>query len=219
MQMLNFEEDRQAIIRRYSERFKKYGVDVRTLSSGSEEKQNIRHQVHAAIGRMKGLSVLDIGCGFGDFYRYLIKHDERPSLYTGWDIVEPFIEVNARMFPEAGFEVRDALSLEHAAFEVDYVVMSQVFNNKYEHAENSEVVRKVLSESFRIARVGISVDMISSYVDYREDKLYYFSPEEMFGFAKTLTRFVTLRHDYLPFEFTMYLYKRSGRDHGTDISC
>jgi hypothetical protein len=37
--------------------------------------------------------------------------------------------------------------------------------------------------------------------------LVYFSPEEMFGYAKSLTKFVRLRHDYLPHHFTLYLYK------------
>ena len=51
--------------------------------------------------------------------------------------------------------------------------------------------------------------MLSSHVNYQEEHLYYFSPERLFSFAKSLTRFVQVRHDYLPFDFTLYLYKEA----------
>ena len=31
-----------------------------------------------------------------------------------------------------------------------------------------------------------AIDMITSYVDFREDRLFYYSPEEIFRFSKTL---------------------------------
>ena len=49
--------------------------------------------------------------------------------------------------------------------------------------------------------------MMTAYVDFREDRLFYYSPEEIFRFSKTLTKRVLLRHDYPLFEFTVYLYK------------
>jgi hypothetical protein len=51
--------------------------------------------------------------------------------------------------------------------------------------------------------------MLSKYVNYEEEHLNYFSPEEMLSYAKSLTRFVILRHDYLPFDFTLFLYKEA----------
>jgi len=53
------------------------------------------------------------------------------------------------------------------------------------------------------------VDMMSSYVDYQDPALYYYSPEEIFRFSKTLTRRVMLRHDYRPFEFCIQLFHAS----------
>lgn len=42
--------------------------------------------------------------------------------------------------------------------------------------------------------------------------MYYYSPEEIFGFCKDLTKRVALRHDYMPYEFTVYLYKQEEID-------
>ena len=110
-------------------------------------------------------------------------------------------------YPEAQFELRD-VSTDGIAHEADFVTMCQVFNNRYEHVLNVDIVKKAIAMAFDAARVAVSIDMLSSHVNYQEPNLNYFSPEEMFAFAKTLTRFVTLRHDYLPFHFTLFVYKQ-----------
>jgi len=53
-------------------------------------------------------------------------------------------------------------------------------------------------------------------VDYENPKLYYEDPEYVFTFVKeNLSSFVTLRHDYLckddtiPYEFSIYVYKKT----------
>ncbi|MFZ1077872.1 MAG: hypothetical protein WAN47_10635, partial [Nitrosotalea sp.] len=46
-----------------------------------------------------------------------------------------------------------------------------------------------------------------NYVDYKDKDIFYTSPEIIFKFAKSLTRRVVLRHDYMPFEFCLYIYK------------
>ena len=56
--------------------------------------------------------------------------------------------------------------------------------------------------------------MMSTYVDYKDEVLFYESPEDAFRYIKKeITPFVTLRHNYLvkensiPFEFIIYAYK------------
>ena len=56
--------------------------------------------------------------------------------------------------------------------------------------------------------------MMSTYVDYKDEVLFYESPEDAFTYVKKeITPFVTLRHNYLvkensiPFEFIIYAYK------------
>jgi SAM-dependent methyltransferase len=204
--MLN-EEERQKIIRRYAERLSQYGIDIRTLNPGSEDKHRIQHAVHASIGDLNNRTVLDIGCGLAHYYQFLSGRGVKAN-YIGYDIVEPFIEINRQRFPEAHFEVRD-ISRDGIAHRPDYITMCQVFNNKYDSVSNEEVVRKAIATALDAAQVGVSIDMLSKYVNYEEEHLNYFSPEEMFSYAKSLTRFVMLRHDYLPFDFTLFLYKEA----------
>jgi hypothetical protein len=48
---------------------------------------------------------------------------------------------------------------------------------------------------------------LSSYVNYEKDINYHHKPEELFKFAKSLTKWVVVRHDYPLWEFTLYMYK------------
>lgn len=199
------DDDRERIVARYTARFREYGVDIRTLNAGKGNKLEIQHTVHASIADLRGKTILDIGCGLASFYEFLRARGIEVQ-YIGYDIVAPFVEVNRERFPEAHFEVRD-ISRDGVAHRADYAFMCQVFNNKYATVSNDEVVKQAIAEAFAAVTGGVSLDLRTSYVNYREEHLHYFSPEEMFGFAKSLTPFVKLRHDYLPYDFTLMLYK------------
>jgi SAM-dependent methyltransferase len=198
--------DRAAIVASYSNRFAKHGVDGRTLNPGKGNKHRIQHEVHASVGDLQDKTVIDLGCGLATFYEYL-KAQATHVHYVGYDIVEPFIESNRARHPEAHFEVRD-LSRDPIVDRADYAVLCQVFNNRYTSGNNDEVVKHVISKAFDAVSTAVSIDLRTRYVNYEEPDLYYYSPEEMFTFAKSLTPFVTLRHDYLPYDFTLMLFKR-----------
>jgi SAM-dependent methyltransferase len=199
--------DRDAIIQRYAKRFEEFGVDLKTLDVGQH--YDAQHVVHASIGDLNGKTLLDIGCGLGHYYEYLRARSIAVD-YIGYDFMAPFIEADRERFPEATFEVRDVTN-EEIVHAVDYVVMCQVFNNRYADCDNTEVVKAVIRKAFAAARIGISVDMLSSYVNFRVPEMHYFSPEEMFAFGRTLTPFIRLRHDYAPRHFTLFLYKDAVR--------
>ena len=192
----------------YEARLATHGFDVAALKSGGYEKQFARHSVHAALFALEGRSVLDVGCGIAMFYRFLRNSGVSVGSYTGIDIVEPFLEFDRSTYPEARFLSLDIANDPIAALEPDVVFMSQMFNARYAETDNEAFARHIIERFFRTAREGVVVDFMSSYVDYREDEHHYFDPEAIFAFAKSLTPFVTLRHDYLPFEFTIALRHR-----------
>jgi len=206
------EQDKHNVIAAYQDRLAEHGIDVATLKSGGAAKQYIRHSVHSSLFDLAGKRVLDVGCGIGMFYEFLRGKNIPIASYTGLDIVEPFIAANRERFPEARFEMVDIFQDPLDDFQTDVVFMSQVFNNKYENADNEVIAKEAMRRFFDLAQDGLAIDFMTSYVDYTEDELHYFPPELMLGYAKSLTRLVTLRHDYLPFEFTLALYKQPTYD-------
>lgn len=77
--------------------------------------------------------------------------------------------------------------------------------------DNEGTARALLKEMYRVCRLGVAFNLTTDYVDYRDEYLYYYSPEEVFSFCRSLSRFVTLRHDYPLYEFTVYIYRHAIR--------
>jgi len=107
---------------------------------------------------------------------------------------------------EAIQEYRDFFKEKFEAHSFDFVICSQVLNLKTPGVNNFELAQEFLTEMYRVARKGVACDFVTSYVDFKEDYLFYHSPEDIFAFSKTLSKRVTLRHDYPAFEFCVYLY-------------
>ncbi len=201
--------DRNRIIDSYTNRLREFGDDVRTLASGSLAKEKTRFQVLTEVGDLRHKTVLDLGCGLGYLYPYL-RDAGIPVNYIGVDLNPHFIEICARKYPECRFFVGDIFSYRPKR-KVDYVLCSQVFNLKLSPTDNFDLVKRSLKRCLALCSEGVAIDFLTRYVDFMEPHLYYYSPEKMLTFCKTIARRVTLRHDYPLFEFTMYLYKRGFR--------
>jgi SAM-dependent methyltransferase len=197
--------DVQRVKDRYLSRISKYGVTFESMNSGSVEKQRVRHTVHAEAIRRSTCRVLDVGCGLGDFYRFLTAKGFDCD-YTGYDILPDYVNACREAFPEATFAVRNIFE-DGIDSQFDTIVMSQVLNNRYENSDNLAVMQDAIRLAFAHARVSVSIDMFSTYVDYQNPDMFYYQPEEMFAFAKSLTRRVRLCHDYRSFEFAIQLFQ------------
>ncbi|MBD0370359.1 MAG: class I SAM-dependent methyltransferase [Pyrinomonadaceae bacterium] len=195
--------DKKRIIERYDERFRQYADDIRTLASGTEERRQLRFDVLAEVGICSGSSVLDLGCGFGDFYAYL-KRRGLDCSYTGYDINPTLIDVARGKYPEANFEVRDIQSEDFTAF--DFIVSSSAFNLRLASQDNYAFIEEILKLCYAHSKRGVAVDLLTSYVDFESPEAFHYSPEQVFSIAKRITKRVALRHDYPLYEFCVYLY-------------
>jgi len=197
-------EDASRVIQRYQQRIAEHGATFASLNSGSEEKQAIRQWVHASALRGERPSILEVGCGLGDFYKYLMTQGRNCS-YHGYDIVPEYVAECQRVYPQAEFGVRN-IFLNGIEGSYDTVVMSQVLNNRYQKSDNMLVMRRALELAYQHTRVSVSVDMLSTYVDFRNPDLFYYSPEDIFRMAKAIAPRVLIRHDYRAFEFCVQLF-------------
>jgi len=200
-----FDDMKKGIIKRYNERLKKYGHDPRTLG-WFKGRQTIRFKVITEIGAMNSSSILDVGCGFGDLYDFLIKK-YRGIKYVGYDINPSLIKIAKEKHPNVCFEVKDILQ-EKVKEKFDYVVSSGLFEFRF--PDSVSFTRNMLQRMFELCKKGVSADFMSTYVDFENKDAYYAKPEEIFSFCKTLSKRVSLRHDYMPFEFCVYIYKNDG---------
>ena len=199
------EQDAQYVINRYINRIKEHGLTADSLKSGSNEKQDIRHAVHISSLRSEQPNVLDIGCGMASFLQFM-NTQHIVCNYTGYDIVSEYIEYCKKTFITSKFELCNVFE-DGINGTYDNIILSQVLNNKYSLSDNMEVMQRMMTMCYEHCNIGFSIDMMSDYVDFKSEELYYYNPEKIFAFAKTLSKRVIIRHDYRPYEFCVQVFK------------
>ena len=206
-------KDTAEYIKRYTKRFEEYGYDPRTLGWGKGGRQDVRFRALSEIGIGENDSVLDVGCGFGDLALYL-RNTGWKGVYTGIDIVPVLIEEGLRRYPDLDLRVAD-IQRETLDATYDWVVGSGLFNA--EISDNLSHIEDMLKRLFDLSVKGIACDFMSSRVDYRHPGSFHLEPERALSLAASLSRRVVLRHDYMPFEFCLYVYKADEIDPSSSL--
>ena len=77
----------------YQNNYDKYGVSAEGVAWDSVQTQKRRFSAIAScLGDVKNDTLVDAGCGFGDFYLYLKENNNLPKTYTGLDLCEPMVK-------------------------------------------------------------------------------------------------------------------------------
>jgi SAM-dependent methyltransferase len=207
----DFTRDIQALSNHYNGLVKRHGAAPEGAQYSDRETQERRMAVLCEIGIAKHSRILDFGCGTGQLLSFLQRSIDFEGQYVGYDISPEAIAVAQSTHPAGRFEVRNVLD-QAAEERFDYVVVNGVFNNLI--SDNRAFFEAISRRLMQQADVGYAFNMLSRFVDYFDDGLYYEDPLHAFRFCKEqLSPLVTLRHDYavrpgtLPFEFAIYVQR------------
>lgn len=189
----------------YEGKLRKFTQHHKISGYGSKESQTIRFKVVTEIGDLRNKSICDVGCGIGKLVDYL-KEKNLKLEYTGYDISERIIEKARELHPNYDFEVRNILeNMPRQRF--DYV-FSVGLNFKIR--DNVQFMKELIRRMFKMTKTGAAVSMLSCHVapDYINENDFYYDPKLFLDWClrEVSTRCI-LRHDYLPHDFTLYIYK------------
>ena len=183
-----------------------HGPNWRGLGWQSKRNQQRRFAVLLEVGPVANTRVLDVGCGVGDLYSYMLRRGIRAT-YTGVDILPEMLAYARKRYPEAHFEARDVLQ-GLGAERFDYVLCSGAFNINF--GRNVAAVQEVLQELLRCCTRGVAINFLSTRARERDAILFNYDPETLFAYCLTLTPHVRLLEGYLANDFTLYLYPERG---------
>lgn len=191
----------------YEGRFRQFGDDPRSFW-GSEDSQHARFEILNEIGPISGHSVLDVGCGSGDLLTFLREVGSRPRDYVGCDLSQEIIELAREKHPQHAFRHCDVLKfpidLHKDGF--DYVLASGLFALE-EELWKERTLRKLI-KMFRICRMGMGANFLSSFSKGDDPESHYSDPGELLSSVmREITPKAILRHDYRQNDFTIFLYK------------
>jgi SAM-dependent methyltransferase len=193
---------------------KQHGAVPQALDWGTRPRQEVRFEVLWSLLRNHpGGSVLDVGCGLGDLHRFL-RSKGWSGKYSGIDIVPEFVGIARERCPGSDVRVVDLadLATDHSAgpvrdLEADFVYASGIFNHALPTKTEIANADLMLAAMFGLCRVAVVCDWLSAFVDFRRPESCHWSPGTVLDMSRRLTRRITLKMDFLPFEFATVLWK------------
>ena len=176
---------------------------------GSEEDQYGRFIVSSTY-LSRNSSVLDVGCGQGDLYRFG-KSREFNWDYKGLDISPLMIEAAKIKFGQARFSCGDLLNSNLERH--DHVVALGTFSLKQENPY--EYLEKSLSRCYDLCDKSAFATILikgAEFVDEGpESMLFYYEPQIIFEIAMSITPRIIMNTASLGCEAALCMHRQKGK--------
>lgn len=195
----------------YSSNLAKTGMSSVSVGWKSEECQMLRFQKLSSVIEpgSEAVRVNDFGCGYGAHLKYLESIGINVSEYNGYDISDEMLAA-ARDYLSAFQGRLNLVKASEISTDADYSFVSGTFNVRFEasDAEWEDYIKDKLCEINERSSAGFAFNLLTSYVDWKDEKLYYGDPKFWFDFCKrNFSKAVNLIHDYPLYEWTIQVRK------------
>lgn len=177
----------------YTDSYKKYGICAKGVHWSSKETQYLRFEIITSmIKNIESSSIIDIGCGFGEYLNFLKKFNLLPDIYLGIDCEEFMIDIAREQFPKNIFLKCNILKTQIP--EADYLICSGALN-----IFTKNEFLKAIENCFKASKRGFIFNFLT------EKSLHNMNEEEVYDFCKKLTNKITISDDYLHNDATFLL--------------
>ncbi len=189
----------------YAAALARHGATARGVDWKDADGQRLRHrQFLRLLGDDPDASVLDLGCGYGDFLPFLRASGHRGP-YIGWDIAPAMIEAARAAHGEGADRAFHVGAAPDAP--ADYAIGSGILNVIRGACASawSRHVDATVAALARASRKGFAFNMLSldSDADRRRPDLHYADPAATFrALVAAHGRHVAVLQDYGLWEFT-----------------
>jgi len=145
--------------------------------------QILRYEAVLKLIEPEGKSLLDFGCGKGDFYGFL-KQKGIKCDYTGIDINPSLIELAMKNYPEAVFYVKD-IEKEPLDRNFNYTLAIGVFNLAVQDIK--KLMQRCLEILFQHTNEKLILTCLNKKTKLKDIGVTYFAIEELEKISKKLT--------------------------------
>ena len=181
------------------------GSNASRLAWNNTYNQYIRFDILRKNIRLNDLSLLDVGCGFGDLLDYLNKNQIRIE-YTGVDILKRTVLIARRLHPTATFYNIDIFKEDDQIKNHDIVFASGTFN--LDVGNNDEFIKRVIEVFHSKSNKYFCFNLLHERSEDKEKYYYYTSPKNILALLNDYPCEVKIVDDYLNNDFTVICKKR-----------
>lgn len=177
--------------------------------SGSEKvewsprAQRMRFESFLLAHQLNGKSILDIGCGTGDFLAHMRRRNIE-ARYVGFDLSPEMVRLCCEKYADVTFESGNFLEWDPQE-RFDYSISIGIHNVKIDGGR--EVLEQVTRRQFELSRIAAHVSLLTDRYQGFAPHIQAWRVEEIMELALDITPYVVVRHDYLPNDFSVTMYR------------
>lgn len=180
----------------YANSIIKYGITPKGVHWNSKFNQYKRFEVlvHYIKEELSNVTILDIGCGFGDLLLYLNTNRYQVQSYTGIDCEQTMVNISKKRFPNHAFIVKNVLTDELP--QADYYLSSGALNILSEK-EFFLFIEKCYNQCTKGFAFNFLIE--DSFTPIKKDKVI--------TYCENLCENITLTQNYLYNDMTIFMEK------------
>lgn len=173
-----------------------FGTTACGVAWDSEHSQKRRFSaIVSCLGDVRNDTLVDAGCGFGDFYRYLKEKNNLPKTYTGLDLCKPMVkEAQVR----TGCKIIECDILRQSIPTADWYVACGSMN-LLTRLETQVFIQRCFEKS----RKGFVFNLLEG--KEREGTFSYWKIHEITKLCRALGAKVQIKEGYMDGDFTVVL--------------
>jgi len=184
----------------YTSAIELYGTSAKGVNWHSKQTQNIRFKTILAMlpQDISTCSIADAGCGFGDFYGYMLKKKKIPANYIGLDFLDEMCNIATE---KTGQEILLKDICKDELPQSDYYICSGALNTL-----NEFDTLLFIRNCYSTCRDGFIFNIL--YGDKKSDTYSYMNLEQIKKIAQDLgVKELALKDDYLENDITVGFFK------------
>jgi SAM-dependent methyltransferase len=177
-----------------------YGTSAKGVNWASKENQEIRFEIILEMlpESLSGVEVVDAGCGFGDFYNFMLKKRKTPKKYTGIDSLTEMYSIASN---NTGCEIILADICKDTLPHANFYVCSGAMNTLTTF-ETHQFIRNC----FLACRDGFIFNILHG--DKKSETYNYTSTQKLKDIAKDLgVKKLSFKEGYLENDITVGFFK------------
>ncbi|MEA2019058.1 MAG: class I SAM-dependent methyltransferase [Campylobacterota bacterium] len=180
----------------YEQSIKEFGISAKGVHWNSKYTQYKRFEVITKFIKkdIKISSIIDVGCGFGEYYTYLENNHKVPKNFIGLDCEQDMVNISKKRFPFLEFHKKDILIDE--LIEADYYTCSGALN-----ILSLEEIDIFIQKCFAVSKKGFIFNFLKN-LTFNNIKQW-----EIIDIANQYTQNIKLKENYLDNDFTVFMIK------------
>jgi SAM-dependent methyltransferase len=180
----------------YAESIKEFGISAQGVHWNNKYSQYKRFEIITKLIKknIKSSSLVDVGCGFGEYYNYLLNNNRVPKRYIGIDCEENMINISKKRFSSQEFYRQDIL--KDKLIQADYYISSGALN-----ILTLEEIKIFIKRCFDISNKGFIFNFLKN-LTFNNIKQY-----EILDICSSFASTTTIKENYLENDFTVFMVK------------